>query len=113
MLPAPVTNTIKLGSTPVVTIIGPTIPAVVKPATVEDPSDTRIIAAILQAAKSGGIFISRSNKAICSLIPASIKTCFNPPAPPTINNIIDISLIESVMVCMRSFIFLPFFKPKL
>ena len=50
MLPAPVTKTIKFGSTPEVKIIGAIMPAVVNPATVEDPSNTRIIAAILQAA---------------------------------------------------------------
>src|SRR5580658_8440203 len=48
-LPAPIDNTIKLGETWVMGIIGATIPAVVNPETVADPIQIRIIAAINQA----------------------------------------------------------------
>ena len=85
-LPAPVANTMRLGFTPVVAINGATIPAVVKPATVADPKQTRIIAAMLHAANNGCTFIPCNPCAIWLLIPVSVNICFKPPAPPIINN---------------------------
>ena len=50
-LPAPVANTIKQGFTLLVAIIGATMPAVVRPATVAEPVLTLMIAATNQAKK--------------------------------------------------------------
>src|SRR5258705_10877813 len=52
-LPAPMARTIRLGSTPVLLITGNTMPAAVKPATVADPTQTRMIAAINQPSTRG------------------------------------------------------------
>ena len=46
MLPAPMLSTIKFALTDIVAIIGAIKPAVVIPETVEEPTQTRIIAAI-------------------------------------------------------------------
>ena len=52
-LPAPVASTINAGFTPEAAIMGATIPAAVKPATVAEPILTLIMAAIIQASNKG------------------------------------------------------------
>ena len=52
-LPDPTANTISSGLTPVISTIGRTIPAVVRPATVADPIETLTIDAINQPKISG------------------------------------------------------------
>src|SRR5580693_1842642 len=52
-LPAPVDSTIRLGLIWDPTIIGAIIPAAVSPATVADPRQTRINAAMIHAARIG------------------------------------------------------------
>ncbi len=54
-LPAPILNTIKLGSTPPPATKGYIIPAAVNPAIVAEPTQTRIMAAINQPKTKGGI----------------------------------------------------------
>lgn len=52
-LPAPIDNTIRFGFTPVLIISGAMIPAVVRPAIVAEPTETRIKAAINQPKSKG------------------------------------------------------------
>ena len=83
-LPAPVANTIRLGSIPEVAIIGAIIPAVVSPATVEEPNATLITALMPHAASNGCTFICNNPPAMAVLVPVSVSTSFKAPAPPII-----------------------------
>lgn len=84
-LPAPIDSTIKLGFTAVPVITGAMMPAAVKPATVAEPTQTLIAAASNQPKINGLIAKPCSCRAIIMLTPLSTKTCFNAPAPATIN----------------------------
>ena len=84
-LPAPTDNTIKFGSVPVAKTNGAIIPAEVNPATVAEPTATRIAAAISQPSNNGGSANPLSISASALLMPPSAKTYFKAPAPATIN----------------------------
>src|ERR1700735_2832437 len=94
-LPAPTDNTIKLGSTCKRFINGKIMPAAVKPATVADPRQTRIMAAISQPRTSGWIGQPCNTAAISLLTPLAEKTSFKAPAPATISRITATSFTAS------------------
>src|SRR5690606_6059373 len=71
-LPEPIDRTIKLGSTTPEATMGAVIPAVVKPATVADPTQILIIAAIIQPKNKGCRFSSCRLLAMVLLTPLSI-----------------------------------------
>src|SRR5699024_2796502 len=67
---------------------GATIPAVVKPATVADPTDTRKIKAISQAKIIGDNDVFEKASAIASEIPPAVKIPLKAAPPPiTINRL--------------------------
>ena len=91
-LPEPIASTISSGLAPVCITKGAIIPAVVSPATVAEPTHIRMIAATNHPIIKGLKGKSLSIVAISLLTPLSTKICFNAPAPPVINKIIDTSL---------------------
>src|SRR5687768_16503432 len=101
-LPAPMDNTIRLGSVLVYFITGAMMPAVVRPATVADPTHTLMMAAMSHPNTSGCREDVCNIAAMLLLTPLSINTCFRAPAPATISRISDTSLIASPyqpMIC--------------
>ena len=94
-LPAPTASTIKFGLVCVATIKGKIIPAVVRPATVAEPTANLITAVISQPRNKGCMFKFFSNSAICPLTPLSTSTCLSAPEPPMISKISATSLIDS------------------
>ncbi len=77
-------NTINSGETEGSETRGSTIPAAVIAATVADPTDTRIAAAMSQARRRGDALDWRSNSPRYSLIPLATKISFRLPAPAII-----------------------------
>lgn len=84
-------KTIRLGLAFVVAMIGPIIPAVVRPATVADPSDILIRVAMKNPNNNGFMSELASKLAISLLTPLAMNICFKAPAPATINSIIAMS----------------------
>lgn len=111
-LPAPIERAIRFGSTEVVLNKGRTIPAAVRPATVAEPTATRITAAINQPNINGCVSILCKDAAISSLTPLSINTCFNAPAPAITNNTITTSFTASPYVLIRYVMLFPCTMPK-
>ncbi len=91
---------------------GSTIPAAVSPATVAEPTQTRITVAMSHANIKGEIAEPWSISPMYSLTPLSINTCFNAPAPAIMSNTIVIPVIALATESITSFIFLPLARPK-
>jgi len=104
-------NTINSGLTPDEDRRGRAMPAAVRPATVADPTHTRITVAINQAKIKGEMVEPLSKLPIYSLTPLSIKTSFRPPAPAIINNTIVIPATAWETESIISFIARPRFNP--
>ena len=96
---------------PVAKTNGAIIPAEVNPATVAEPTATRIAAAISQPSNNGGSASPLSISANALLIPPSAKTYFNAPAPATINTSMSISFNASVYVFIIETMDVPRDKP--
>ncbi len=78
---APTDNTIRLGSTCNRVVNGKMMPAAVSPATVADPRQTRIMAAMSQPSTRGGTGQPCNISAISPLTPLAEKTLFQRPPP--------------------------------
>src|SRR5450432_2192958 len=72
-LPAPVASTIRLGLMVDPTIMGAIMPAAVSPATVADPRQTRIKAAMIQAARMGCRWSPCISWVSCVAVPLSVS----------------------------------------
>src|SRR5690606_36864736 len=86
-LPAPTASTISSGDTPVLSTSGPTTPAAVITATVEEPIITRSSAVASQANSSGGIWHCPARAAMVAPTPLSTSTCLNTPPAVMISRI--------------------------
>ena len=97
-LPAPIASTIRFGSVPPAVTIGARMPAAVSPATVADPTHTRITAVTSQARTSG----SSGRPCIASpmrlFTPLATSTCLKAPEPPMTSRIEATSPIAAANV---------------
>ena len=92
-LPAPIDSTIRFGSTPPPATTGARMPAAVRPATVADPTHTRITAVTIQASSSGSIESPCSACAIWALTPLLMSTSLKAPEPAITSRIEATSLM--------------------
>ncbi|MNV56392.1 hypothetical protein D3C71_1486720 [compost metagenome] len=90
-LPAPIANTIRLGSAFPPVTIGSRTPAAVKAATVAEPTQPLITAVINQANSKGEMGSCCRVLANNRLTPLSSITCLKIPEPAIINRIMAIS----------------------
>ena len=95
-LPAPIASTIRFGSTPPASTMGANNPAAVSPATVAEPTHTRIAAVTSQARISGSRGSEPSDAAIALSTPVCTSTSLKAPEPPIISRIEATSLIAAV-----------------
>ena len=89
-----------------------TIPPAVSAATVADPTEVLITAAINHAINNGDISEPWIKLPIYVPNPLSIKICFKTPPPATTSKIIAIVFTASSTLVIISFMDFPRFKPK-
>ena len=103
-LPQPTASTISSGDAPVVAISGPTTPAAVSTATVDEPIITRSSAVAIQANSNGVICQVRLSSAMVAPTPLSTSTCLNTPPAVMISRITEMPLMAALSqrVCVSS-----------
>ncbi len=110
--PAPIASTTNAGLTAVwLATKGATIPAVVKPATVADPTDTRKITAINHAKMIGDNDVCENAVAIAVEIPPAVKIPLKAAPPPITINKLAIDFNASDIEPPTSDIVRPCFGP--